>query len=81
MLEFKLPFVGENIKSGTVVKITASVGGTVKKDQTLLELETDKATIEVPSPSAGVIKEILIKEGQEVKIGQLIFKIEEKESC
>lgn len=80
MIEFTLPPLGENIESGNVVKINVSVGQTVQKDQPLIELETDKATIEVPSPSEGVVKEILIKEGQDVKIGQVIFKIEEKET-
>lgn len=75
MLEFKLPHLGENIKSGNVVKINVTVGQTVKKDQPLLELETDKATIEVPSPCDGTIQEILIKEGQDVKISQVIMKI------
>ncbi len=77
MLEFKLPEVGENIKSGTVVKISVKVGDVVKKGQTLLELETEKAALDVPSPCDGTIKEILIKENQEVKIGQSVMKIDE----
>ena len=76
MLEFKLPEVGENIKSGTVIKIAVKVGDVVKKNQTLLELETEKASLEVPSPADGTIKEILIKENQEVKIGQVVMKID-----
>ena len=76
MLEFKLPEVGENIKSGTVIKINVKVGDVVKKNQTLLELETEKASLEVPSSVDGTIKEILIKENQEVKIGQVVMKIE-----
>lgn len=76
MFEFKLPELGENIKSGTAVKINAKAGDAVKKDQPLIEIETDKATIEVPSPVAGVIKEVLIKEGAQVKVGQTIMNIE-----
>lgn len=76
MLEFKIPEVGENIKSGNVVSIFVSVGDAIKKDQDLLELETDKASIPVPSPVDGVVKEILIKQGDDVKIGQLAMKIE-----
>ena len=76
MLEFKIPEVGENIKSGTVTNILVSVGGGVKKGQDLIELETDKASIPIPSPVDGVIKEILIKAGDEVKIGQTVMKIE-----
>ncbi len=76
LTEFKIPEVGENITSGTAVKISVTVGQTVKKDQSLLELETDKATVEVPSSVAGVIKEILIAEGAKVNIGQIVMKIE-----
>ena len=77
MLEFKLPEVGENIESGNVVSIAVSVGDTVKKDQDLIELETDKASLPVPSPVNGTIQEILISEGDDVAIGQVIMKIEE----
>lgn len=77
LTEFKIPEVGENISSGTAVKINVTVGQTVKKDQSLMELETDKATIEVPSTVSGVIKEILIKEGTKVKVGQVIMKIDD----
>ncbi len=76
LTEFKIPEVGENITSGTAVKIAVTVGQIIKKDQVLLELETDKATIEVPSSVAGVIKEILIKEGAKVNVGQVVMKIE-----
>ncbi len=76
LIEFKIPEVGENITSGTAVRINVTVGQTVKKDQPLLELETDKATIEVPSSVAGVIKEILIKEGTKVKVGEIVMRIE-----
>ncbi|MCB9772675.1 MAG: dihydrolipoyllysine-residue acetyltransferase [Candidatus Omnitrophica bacterium] len=76
IIEFKIPEVGENITSGTAVKILVTVGQTVKKDQSLLELETDKATIEVPSSVSGVVKEILIKEGTKVNVGQVVMKID-----
>ncbi len=76
LTEFKIPEVGENITSGTAVRINVTVGQTVKKDQALLELETDKATIEVPSSVAGIIKEILIKEGAKVKVGEVVMRIE-----
>jgi len=76
MIEFKIPEVGENIESGTVVSLAVSIGDAVKEGQDLLELETDKATVPVPSPVDGVIKDILIKEGDEIKIGQVVMKIE-----
>ena len=81
MIEFKLPEVGEGITSGTVISIAVKVGDTVKKDQDLLELETDKASLPVPSPVDGVIKEILVKSGDEVPIGTVIVKIEENASA
>ncbi len=76
MIEFKLPELSEDITSGNVVKIIVSAGDTVTKDQTLLELETDKATIDIPSPCDGIIKEICIKEGEDIEIGQVMVKIE-----
>jgi len=76
MFDFKIPEVGENIESGTVVSLAVSIGDAVKEGQDLLELETDKATVPVPSPVDGVIKDILIKEGDEIKIGQVVMKIE-----
>jgi pyruvate dehydrogenase E2 component (dihydrolipoamide acetyltransferase) len=75
MFEFKIPEVGENIHSGNVVNIFVSVGDTVRKDQDLLELETEKASLPVPSPVAGEVKEILINVGDDVKIGQTVMKI------
>jgi pyruvate dehydrogenase E2 component (dihydrolipoamide acetyltransferase) len=78
MIEFKIPEVGENITSGNVVSIMVSVGDTVTKDQDLFELETEKASVGVPSPCDGVIKAILIKEGDEVNIGQAAMNIESK---
>lgn len=77
MLDFKLPAVGENIKSGNIVTILVEVGDVVKKDQPLLEMETDKASLEIPSPCDGTIKEILIKKGEDVKIGQVVMRIDE----
>jgi pyruvate dehydrogenase E2 component (dihydrolipoamide acetyltransferase) len=76
LTDFKLPELGENIKGGTVVKVSVKVGQTIKKDQTVLELETDKASIEVPCPIAGVVQEILVKEGGQAKVGAVIMKID-----
>ncbi len=76
MVEIKLPELGENITQGTVTKILVKVGDVLKKGQNILEIETDKAVLEVPSTSEGLIKEILIKSGAVVKVGQPIFKVE-----
>jgi pyruvate dehydrogenase E2 component (dihydrolipoamide acetyltransferase) len=73
----KLPELGENIEGGDVLRVMVKAGDTIKKDQAVLELETDKATIEVPSSTAGVVKEVKIKQGEKVKVGQTIFVIEE----
>ena len=75
--EFKIPELGENIETGTMAKIIVSVGDQVKKDQSLIELETDKAVIEVPANKAGKISKILVSEGEEVKVGQSILVIDE----
>jgi len=75
--EFTIPELGENIETGTVAKIIVSVGDQVKKDQSLIELETDKAVIEVPANKAGKISKILVSEGEEVKVGQSILVIDE----
>ncbi len=75
-IEFKLPVLGENIDSGKIVKIFISPGDKVDKDQPVLELETDKAAIEVPSNVVGIVNNIHIREGEEVAVGQVIFSLE-----
>ncbi len=56
--EFKLPELGENIESADVLNILVNIGDKIEKDQGLIEIETDKATIEVPSTLDGIIKDI-----------------------
>ena len=75
--DMKLPELGENIEGGDVLRVMVKAGDAIKKDQAVLELETDKATIEVPSSVAGVVKDVKIKPGEKVKVGQTIFVIEE----
>ena len=75
-IEFKLPELGENIEAGDVVNVLVSAGDKVEKEQTVLELETDKATIEVPSSVSGVIKEVYVQAGQTIKVGQLVLTVE-----
>jgi pyruvate dehydrogenase E2 component (dihydrolipoamide acetyltransferase) len=75
--EFKVPELGENVASGDVAKILVSVGDTVKKEQPVIELETDKATIEVPSSVSGVVKEIKVKKGDKVQVGAVIFTVDD----
>jgi pyruvate dehydrogenase E2 component (dihydrolipoamide acetyltransferase) len=74
--EFKLPELGENIDSGDLVRLMISPGATVSEGQPVMELETDKAVVEVPSTVSGVVREIKVKEGQKVKVGEVIFTLE-----
>jgi pyruvate dehydrogenase E2 component (dihydrolipoamide acetyltransferase) len=78
--EFKLPELGENIKSADVVSLLVSEGDVIKKDQSILEIETDKATIEVPSSVEGKITKLLIKVGEKVKVGATILIVAESSS-
>jgi pyruvate dehydrogenase E2 component (dihydrolipoamide acetyltransferase) len=74
--EFKLPELGENIDQGDLVRLMISPGARVSEGQPVMELETDKAVVEVPSSVSGVVKEIKVKEGDKVKVGQVIFTLE-----
>jgi pyruvate dehydrogenase E2 component (dihydrolipoamide acetyltransferase) len=74
---FTLPELGENIAAGDVVRVLVSPGDVVKKDQPLLELETDKATIEVPSTVSGTVKEVKVKQGEKVKVGQVVLTVDD----
>jgi pyruvate dehydrogenase E2 component (dihydrolipoamide acetyltransferase) len=76
--EFKLPELGENIETGDVVKVLVSPGDALNKDQPVLELETDKAVVEIPSTVSGKVKELQVKEGDQVTIGQVILTLEEE---
>lgn len=72
---FTLPDLGENITSGDVVSVLVSAGDTVTAGQAVLEVETDKAVIEVPCPTAGVVGEVLVKKGETVNVGQPLLTI------
>jgi pyruvate dehydrogenase E2 component (dihydrolipoamide acetyltransferase) len=74
--EFKLPELGENIEQGELVRLMISAGTSVTEGQPVMELETDKAVVEVPSSVTGTVKEIRVKEGQKIKVGQVIFTVE-----
>ena len=74
--EFKLPELGENIDQGDLVRLMISLGATITEGQPVMELETDKAVVEVPSTVSGVVKEIRVKEGEKIKVGQVIFTFE-----
>ncbi|MBK7670366.1 MAG: 2-oxo acid dehydrogenase subunit E2 [bacterium] len=74
--EIRVPEVSDGVKQGTVISLAVKPGDRVTADQTLLEMETDKAVVAIPAPEAGVITEILVSEGSVVKIGDVIMKLE-----
>jgi pyruvate dehydrogenase E2 component (dihydrolipoamide acetyltransferase) len=74
--EIKIPEISENVESGTVVAVLVETGQMVDIDDSIIELETDKAVVEIPSPYKGKITEILVKEGDEVNIGAVIARVE-----
>jgi pyruvate dehydrogenase E2 component (dihydrolipoamide acetyltransferase) len=75
--EIKLPVLGENVESATVVKLLVKAGDTIARDQPIMELETEKASVDLPAPAAGTAKTIQVKEGDTVKVGQILLTIEE----
>ena len=79
-IEFALPSLGENVAGGDVLKVFVKPGDTVEADQPVLELETDKATIEVPSGVAGRVIDVRIKEGEKITVGQVVFSVEGSEA-
>ncbi|MGA2099773.1 MAG: dihydrolipoyllysine-residue acetyltransferase [Candidatus Sulfotelmatobacter sp.] len=76
MIEFKLPELGENIEQGDLVRLMVAPGATVNAGQSVMELETDKAVVEVPSSVSGTVQEIRVKEGDKIKVGQVIFTVD-----
>ncbi|MGE0448081.1 MAG: 2-oxo acid dehydrogenase subunit E2 [Vicinamibacterales bacterium] len=76
----KLPELGENVAAGDVLRILVKPGDTLAKEQPVLELETDKATIEVPSSVAGVVTDVKVKVGDKVKVGQSILTVDDSAS-
>jgi pyruvate dehydrogenase E2 component (dihydrolipoamide acetyltransferase) len=74
--EVRLPEISENVDTGTVIGVLVSAGDSVAKEDPLVELETEKAAFEVPAPFGGTVTDILVGEGDEVKVGQVIVKLE-----
>ena len=80
MIEFKLPELGENIEQGDLVRLMVAKGATVSTGQSVMELETDKAVVEVPSSVSGTVQDIRVKEGDKIKVGQVIFTVDGAET-
>lgn len=79
-MEFQLPAIGEGVTEGEVVRWLVKEGDAISVDQPLIEIMTDKATVEVPSPLAGKAKQLRVKPGELVKVGQVLLSLEEAEA-
>src|ERR1044071_4499399 len=77
MTEIRVPTLGESVTEATIGRWFKKTGEAVAVDEPLVELETDKVTIEVPAPSAGVLGEIAAKDGDTVAVGALLGQIKE----
>lgn len=76
-VEIRLPQMGESVAEGTIARWVKNVGDTVKQDELLVEIETDKVTMEVNAPSSGTLAEILTSAGDVVEVGALLGRISE----
>src|SRR3982074_3532779 len=75
-IDFKLPDLGENVDSGDVVNVLVKEGQEIQADQSVMEIETGKAVVELPCPYAGRITKIHVKKGAKVKVGQPLLSLE-----
>ena len=73
--EFKLPDLGEGLTEGEVARWLVAEGQEVAEDEPLVEIQTDKTTVEIPSPAAGVVARILVAEGEVVPVGTVLVVI------
>ena len=74
--DIRVPEIGENVESGEVVSVLVKRGDMVAVDDIIIELETEKATVEIPSPFEGRITEVLVKEGDPIKVGDVIARVD-----
>ncbi len=74
--EVRLPQISEGIETAEIIQVLVKEGDLVKVEQSIAELETEKATFELPSPVEGKVTEISVKEGQTLKVGELILKVD-----
>jgi pyruvate dehydrogenase complex dihydrolipoamide acetyltransferase long form len=77
MFDFKLPDLGEGVHEGQIVNVLVKEGDTLAEYQPMLEIETDKAAVEIPSPKAGTVAKIHVQAGQTVKVGQVLVTIDD----
>jgi pyruvate dehydrogenase E2 component (dihydrolipoamide acetyltransferase) len=74
--EVRLPEISENVESGEVIEVLVAVGDVIEEEQSIVELETEKATFEMPSPVRGKVTEVQVKKGETINVGQVILKVE-----
>ncbi|MEK7756718.1 MAG: biotin/lipoyl-containing protein, partial [Planctomycetota bacterium] len=79
--QFILPDLGEGISEAQIVRVLIKQGEKVALDQYLMEVETDKAAVEIPSPYAGIAKQVHVKEGQTVNVGAVIVTFDDGDSA
>ena len=77
-VQFKLPELGEHVEAADLIRIMVSAGDRIAVDQPVMELETDKADFELPASISGIVKEILVRVGEKVKVGQVLFTVDEE---
>ena len=75
VIEIAMPKMGESVMEGTIIKWYKKVGDTIKKDETIFEISTDKVDTEIPSPEAGTLAEILVGEQETVEVGTIVAKL------
>jgi pyruvate dehydrogenase E2 component (dihydrolipoamide acetyltransferase) len=78
--DIRLPEISENVEEGDIIKVLVAVGDLLEVDQPILEIETEKAVLEVPSPFKGKVTEILVKEGDTIAINQIILRVNTDET-
>jgi pyruvate dehydrogenase E2 component (dihydrolipoamide acetyltransferase) len=75
VIEIAMPKMGESVMEGTIIKWYKKVGDSIKKDETIFEISTDKVDTEIPSPEAGILAEILVGEQETVEVGTIVAKL------
>jgi pyruvate dehydrogenase E2 component (dihydrolipoamide acetyltransferase) len=79
--EIKMPLAAEGLEKVTILEVKVKPGDTVSAGESLLELEAEKSTVELPAPAAGRISKVLVKKGDVVQVGQVLFLFEESETA
>ena len=79
--DFKLPDLGEGVHEGQIVRLMVKAGDMIREDQPLMEVETDKASVEIPSPFSGTVAKWHVEEGQLVHVGDVMVTVGDGAAC